>query len=277
MSASNCWATGKCTEPGHSCFVKFKSEHGGYARCHKECPASWNCETRSPEGGCGPAPLPEHLASPSSWARSILPAGVSICDRRSPPQDAPVFETTCYDGGFTGNRYLMIKNMLTLAACCAGVAVLPPSFDGLPDAGASCLDMRALSANGTARLSLPSPAACEPRRASSKHWWHQLVKETPKGCAHAHATAVRTAAAAYSGVAHPTPPTDSTPGTAIGRQCAHLERALVIQARNAPRYSPLDGAFGVGSVLFVAAPKCAFVAAGGAPPRRRAYAHGMQP
>ena len=39
---------------------------------------------------------------------------------------------------------MMVKNMLLRAICCAGVALLPPSFDGMPVSGVGCLDLRML-------------------------------------------------------------------------------------------------------------------------------------
>jgi hypothetical protein len=70
---------------------------------------------------------------------------ISICDRLSTPLGSHTTITMeCYDGGFTAICYMMVKNMLLRAICCAGVALLPPSFDGLPVSGVGCLYLRML-------------------------------------------------------------------------------------------------------------------------------------
>ena len=144
---SQCWGTGVCDDPQSLCYVKFKSDHGGYAQCRRSCPSDWNCETRTPLG-CGAAPLPTSLTpAPVTEATALLAEfpGAALCDRRKPPAgDAPRFQMLCYDGGQTGNRYLMVKSMLRRAVCCRGVALFPPNFDSLPDSGASCFDFRGL-------------------------------------------------------------------------------------------------------------------------------------
>ena len=122
----------------------------------------------------------------------------------TPPRafSAALFETSCFDGGFTGNRYLMVKNMLALAACCAGVAVLPPSFDGMPPTGAACFDFSALRHRAVgSNATLPTThELCTGASSSSKFWWRRNVKEVPPSCA-AHHAAARAAAALYAGAA----------------------------------------------------------------------------
>lgn len=185
---SQCWGTGVCDDPQSFCYVKYKSDHGGYAQCRRSCPSDWNCERRTPQG-CGAAALPASLApAPFSEAKSLLAEfpGAALCDRRNPPAGAEIsrFEMLCYDGGQTGNRYLMVKHMLRRAVCCRGVALFPPSFDGLPGAGASCFDFRGLlPATAAAGRSDERNASCRSLDAPSRLWWSKLPKETPAGCA----------------------------------------------------------------------------------------------
>ena len=120
-SPSQCWGTGVCDDPQSSCYVKYKTDHGGYAQCRRSCPSDWNCEKRTPQG-CGAAALPASLPpAPFSEAKSLLAEfpGAALCDRRNPPAGAEIsrFEMLCYDGGQTGNRYLMVKHMLRRAVC----------------------------------------------------------------------------------------------------------------------------------------------------------------
>ena len=198
-TGTNCWNTGKCPRAEDECYVRFKTAAAGLAQCRESCPHGWLCEQRVADGGgasCGPAPLPKQLVQPTEAMRDLLsPYGgaVVLCDRAHPPA-GPAFEITCFDGGQTGNRYLMVKALLMRAACCAGVALLPPEFDHFPESGASCFDFRGLrdsgAGNGTvARLALKSlgpqsaPACRGNLRVSSKHWWSVLPRETPPQCA----------------------------------------------------------------------------------------------
>ena len=181
-SLANCWNIGKCENPSERCFVKFKSSSGGYAVCRSHCPRDWLCETRvadshSTGASCGPAPLPTNLTAPTVDMNRVLErasaalAAVSICDRAAPPP-GPHFEIGCYDGGQSGNRYVMVHNLLLRAACCAGIALLPPEFDHFPQSGASCFDFRALRAKAVNGLGPPKSSACsESVSTSSKHWW----------------------------------------------------------------------------------------------------------
>ena len=180
-NSSSCWHSGAAgCKPGQQCFVKTRTSKGGYAQCHSRCPKGWLCETRvaGPGGGhCGAAPLPGRLTpAPYAMAATLfdqLTPGITLCDRRSPPI-APVTEIQCFDGGFTGNRYIMVKNMLLHAACCASIALLPPSFDTLPSSGASCFDFRTLP-NASAR-------SCSPSTGPSSLWWSKMPKSTPLAC-----------------------------------------------------------------------------------------------
>ena len=139
MSSTNCWNSAKCERADEQCFVLRKTAAAGLAHCRKECPSSWLCETRVPDGSgaaCGPAPLGAQLQAPSAAMHSILSGPrwqglASICDRRNPPP-GPQFEISCYDGGQTGNRYMMVKYLLMRAAMCAGVALMPPEY-ALPE------------------------------------------------------------------------------------------------------------------------------------------------
>ena len=81
--------------------------------------------------------------------------------------------------------------------CCAGVALLPPSFDGLPDAGVSCLDFRGL-------LPAAAPSQCANLSANSASWWSKLPKLTPASC-HREGSErlVRLVAAVYAGFGLP--------------------------------------------------------------------------
>ena len=185
---SQCWGTGVCDDPQSFCYVKYKTDHGGYAQCRRSCPSDWNCERRTPQG-CGAATLPASLApAPFSEANNLLAEfpGAALCDRRNPPAGADIsrFEILCYDGGQTGNRYLMVKHMLRRAACCRGVALFPPNFDGLPGDGASCFDFRGLlPATAAAGRSDERNASCRSLDAPSRLWWSKLPKETPADCA----------------------------------------------------------------------------------------------
>ena len=153
-NSSSCWHAGAAVcRPGQQCFVKTRTSKGGYAQCHARCPPGWLCETRvaGPGGShCGSAPLASSKLAPAPFAMAATLfdqlAPVTLCDRLNPPitRGSSLIEIDCYDGGFTGNRYLMVKNMLLHAACCGSVALLPPQFDGLPSSGASCFDFRAL-------------------------------------------------------------------------------------------------------------------------------------
>lgn len=196
VSHANCWNTG-CSTPGWTCFVRDKGAKGGYAQCHRQCPSGWNCETRTAEGHCGAAHLPATIQSASPEARALLsPYKVAVCDRRQPPSGShPTFTMECFDGGFTGNRYLMVMSMLRRAICCAGVALLPPSFDGMPDSGVHCLDFR-----GRQPLS-NSSASCASTSTNSAAWWSKLPKHTPAVCNADADTAIlmRIAAALYAG------------------------------------------------------------------------------
>ena len=140
-TTGNCWNAGLCHNYGETCFVRYKTSSAGFAQCKKTCPAGWLCETRTPDG-CGPSPLPKRIQPAPDGVRELASAApfLRLCDRRNPPTGAPVFELTCYDGGQTGNRFLMVRALMARAACCSGVALLPPEFDHLADTGASCLD-----------------------------------------------------------------------------------------------------------------------------------------
>lgn len=175
----NCWNTGKCAAPEESCYVKFKTSSAGLANCHAGCPKDWLCERRIAEGngaGCGPAPLPTELTGATAEAQALLARSawpVTICDRTRPPT-GPTFEITCYDGGQTGNRFLMVRNLLQRAACCGGIALLPPEFDHFRSSGASCFDFRALrtGVQGSLAAGPPKSTACEGNvSVNSKHWW----------------------------------------------------------------------------------------------------------
>ena len=122
---NNCWNTGKCARPQDQCFVHVKTAAAGLAQCRETCPAGWLCETRVPDGSgaaCGPSPIAAAtLVQPTEAMRQLLASSpwagrVSICDRANPPP-GPRFEITCYDGGQTGNRYVMAKTLLHRAAC----------------------------------------------------------------------------------------------------------------------------------------------------------------
>ena len=177
-SPQNCWSTGECAIPGEHCFVRQRNDKGGYAQCRRTCPSGWNCEVRA-NGHCGGAPLPTWLPSAPPEASKLLePHGVALCDRLAPPIGPhATLAIECYDGGFTGNRYMMIKRMLLRAACCGGVALLPPSFDGLPQSGASCFDFRNLQ-----RSESTGAHACSNSSVNSAAWWSKLPKETPSRC-----------------------------------------------------------------------------------------------
>ena len=213
MSSPPCWNTGTCEKPGEKCYVHFKTASAGLAQCRDSCPKNWLCETRVPDGkgaACGPAPLPSDLVPPTDEMRSLLAhspwgrAGVAICDRAKPPA-GPRFEIECYDGGQTGNRYVMVKNLLTRAACCAGIALLPPEFDHFPQSGASCFDFRGLRSLAAFRhgeaataaaiagrrslaaeelpLTPPGARVCMANvSSSSKKWWTTFAHETAAHC-----------------------------------------------------------------------------------------------
>jgi hypothetical protein len=229
-NSTNCWNTG-CSDPSLTCFVRDKTAKGGYGQCHHTCPHGWNCETRG-QGGCGAAPLPKVIVPPSLDAgKLVAPYQASICDRRNPPVDGPhaVFTLECYDGGFTGNRYMMVRNLLERAICCAGVALFPPSFDGMPDAGASCFDFRA-------RQQLPSvpsaelQKACRSTSASSSAWWAKLRKQTPSNCSGDASAAIlnRLTASLYAGFGVPA-------GRVMGDECSadlQQDSTLVMHIRS---------------------------------------------
>ena len=221
----NCWNTG--CDGNLTCFVKFKGEKGGYAQCLTSCPQGWNCETRLP-GRCGPSPLATELKPPSLEARALLARhNVSICDRRSPPAGThPTFTMECYDGGFTGNRYMMVKHMLVRAICCAGVAMLPPSFDEMPESGVSCLDYRMLRPHS---LGAQQTAICASSSADSATWWMKATKQTPATCMDdAGITLARLSASLYAGFGE-------TGTQVLGAQCPeYLQRrdTVVMQIRS---------------------------------------------
>ena len=197
-----CWNTGKCKLPSDQCYVHYKTAAAGLALCRSSCPANWLCETRVPDGTgamCGPAPLPEAkaLVSPTDEMRALLASSpwgdaVTLCNRANPPAGPhSTFEITCYDGGQTGNRYVMVQNLLMRAACCGGVALLPPEFDHFPQSGASCIDfrgLRSLSARpgfegGPLPLTPPGAKMCSANAStSSKRWWTTLAHETSAHC-----------------------------------------------------------------------------------------------
>ena len=197
-SSHNCWNVGICPA-GQHCYVKFKTAAAGFATCRADCPSDWLCETRvaavqGTGAACGPAPLPDNLTTPTPEMHSVLSnspwaGAVSICDRSASYDRQPSFEISCYDGGQTGNRYLMVRNLLLRAACCAGVALLPPSFDHLVTSGASCFDFRGLrhrasSAQDDLLAAAASPACATDVVASSKSWWSgSIVRATPPSCA----------------------------------------------------------------------------------------------
>jgi hypothetical protein len=187
-ATTNCWNTGKCESPNEKCFVHFKTSSGGLAHCRESCPKDWLCELRVPDGrgaGCGPAPLPPTLVRPTDEMHALLAdSGVQLCDRAAPPAGATHYDIQCYDGGQTGNRYVMVKNLLSRAACCGGVALLPPEFDHFPQSGAACFDFRALRHHAAAQpLSPPTSKLCASNvSASSKHWWTSLAHETSAHC-----------------------------------------------------------------------------------------------
>ncbi|KAL1508784.1 hypothetical protein AB1Y20_004879 [Prymnesium parvum] len=185
----NCWNK-PCDDPTHTCFVKHKLGLAGLALCRTDCPATWLCETRV-DGGCGAAPLPPKLPHVSARLRALLTSrrpwlGVSLCDRASPPAGVLTFEISCFDGGMTGNRWVMVSNLLRRAACCAGVALLPPEFDHFPSTGASCFDFTAMrkvahvKEREPLRLTPPAHQSCAANvSTSSKHWWWSpMLRET---------------------------------------------------------------------------------------------------
>ena len=167
----NCWNTGKCDSPLEQCFVHFKTAAAGQALCRETCPKDWLCETRVPDGSgaaCGPSPMIElKQLTPTSEMRALLAStpwgdSIALCDRANPPRGTAHFEITCFDGGQTGNRYTMVKTLLYRAACCGGVALLPPEFDHFQQSGASCFDFR-----GLLRHALPPPPSTLPSDPSS--------------------------------------------------------------------------------------------------------------
>ena len=197
-TAANCWNTGTCPH-SQQCFVHFKTASAGLAQCRDKCPPNWLCETRVPDASgaaCGPAPLKPNLVPPTDEMRDMIATSpwagaVSLCDRANPPP-GPTFEITCYDGGQTGNRYVMVGNLLKRAACCSGVALLPPEFDHFPQSGASCVDfrgLRQLSAKRGSASPPPLPIAHATTRicasnvsSSSKRWWTTHAHETSTHC-----------------------------------------------------------------------------------------------
>lgn len=219
-AGKNCWNTGSCERPQDKCYVHFKTAAAGLAQCRESCPGGWLCERRVPDGNgaaCGPAPLElAKLVQPTDAMHALLASSpwgglVKLCDRASPPRGAAIFEITCFDGGQTGNRYSMVKTALQRAACCGGVALLPPEFDHFPQSGASCFDFRGLRRAHTRLLSPPPPPsplseesapplvadpipsdvmlapavsqACAANlSASSKRWWGPLMHETAAHC-----------------------------------------------------------------------------------------------
>jgi len=74
----------------------------------------------------------------------------------------------------------MVKHMLRRAICCAGVALLPPSFDGMPDAGASCFDFRGRQPAIDGSLLLNS--SCSSSSTNAASWWSKMPKQTPANC-----------------------------------------------------------------------------------------------
>ena len=184
----NCWNTAKCPSPNEQCFVQLKTAAAGLAHCRATCPShGWLCETRVPDenGGaaCGPAPLPKSLVQPTDAMRAVMAdasdGAVKLCDRANPPRGVPTFEITCYDGGQTGNRYVMVKSLLARAACCGGIALLPPEFDHFPQSGAACFDFR----GAPSTLSRPGSAACAANVSeNSKRWWGPHLKQTEAHC-----------------------------------------------------------------------------------------------
>ena len=213
--------------------MKSKAAMFGFAQCRRSCPAGWLCETRTADG-CGPAPLGQVAPVPTDAAPLLSPA--SACARHSPPPSNATFEVTCYDGGATGNRYVMLKNALRRAVCCAGVLLLPPSFDGFAETGASCFDFTALRARAS------KSKACVGIAASSKHWWARLNKATPSACADDLPLA-RAAAALNAGVGVARNNERDLPGRALGRPCnSTLQAALVVQVRSGDIFRDLhDG------------------------------------
>ena len=184
----NCWNTAKCPSPNEQCFVQLKTAAAGLAHCRATCPShGWLCETRVPDenGGaaCGPAPLPKSLVQPTDDMHAVMAeasgGAVKLCDRANPPRGVPTFEITCYDGGQTGNRYVMVKSLLARAACCGGIALLPPEFDHFPQSGAACFDFR----GAPSALSRPGSAACAANVSeNSKRWWGPHLKQTEAHC-----------------------------------------------------------------------------------------------
>jgi len=104
---------------------------------------------------------------------------VRLCDRALPPPAQSTYQINCYNGGFTGNRYMMARNMLLHAACCSAVALLPPSFDAFPDAGASCFDFRSLASSAGGAVA----GVCSGVATDSAQWWSHLPKSTPLAAA----------------------------------------------------------------------------------------------
>lgn len=228
-----CWNSPEdCVAPAR-CYVKSRIKLGGFAQCRETCPSDWLCETREPgvrpgSGSCGAGPMPARLVEPTADMVELvarapsagrLTSSLRLCDRSAPPLlgPHPTFEITCFDGGFTGNRYMMVKAMLQRADCCGGVALLPPSFDGFPQTGASCLDFRR---HGDLQPADWNASACRATRTSSKGWWGAKMGAPPKICDRDRDSQrrVRLAAALYAGV--------GVAGRAFG------------QARHAP-YTPL--------------------------------------
>jgi hypothetical protein len=204
--------------------------------CHERCPRGWLCETRLKEGGCGGAPLSAKAFEPPFQVQQIVAQarGMELCDRRNPPTGPhPVFEIACYDGGFTGNRYMMIRTMLHRAACCGGVALLPPEFDGFPEAGPACFDFRSRAGSGPLAS---GDSSCANSSVSSKAWW---LGRSPSERGNAKAAAAeqrceadvgtatlaRLSAALYAGF--------GVPGRALGSSCPATSRnALVVHVRS---------------------------------------------
>ena len=183
---TSCWAAGQaaCAD-GEHCFVKYKGGKGGHALCLTSCPAGWLCETRGSSGRCGSAPLNASRLTPAPFSASsalfarVGAPGVRLCDRALPPPAQSTYQINCYNGGFTGNRYMMARNMLLHAACCSAVALLPPSFDAFPDAGASCFDFRSLASSAGGAVA----GVCSGVATDSAQWWSHLPKSTPLAAA----------------------------------------------------------------------------------------------
>jgi hypothetical protein len=212
--SGNCWNVDSCPA-GEKCWVRMKTASAGYAQCHVDCPPKWLCETRE-GGGCGPSPLPQKLKQANPAVRAQLDAptaiGASLCDRHNPPKEVPTFEITCYDGGQTGNRFHMVMSLLGKAACCGGVALLPPEFDHLGESGATCFDFSALKpagqGGGDAFTLSRTHASCASTQKSSKVWWTPRgspVSTLPTECTGnpAYRSLLALAAATYVGISIP--------------------------------------------------------------------------